>query len=512
MKGAWEYLEQRSGEDWLIGQERHAFLNLASQAIAELHQTKARSPYPPVIFLDESDPIHFLAKFIAACTTNCHLFLCNPTWTASEWAQAHALIQPDLIYQKSFSTRNSQFTISPRSTLRERNSQFAIPLICIPTGGSSGTIRFAMYTWETLLASVAGFQKYFGVERVHSCCVLPLYHVSGLMQFVRSLTSGGKFALIPYKTLESSQLPFDPADFFLSLVPTQLQRLLHASDLFTPPPLHSTTPLPHHPSTPPPLYPTTPPPSSASSLVRFKTILLGGAPAGSEFLEQARRLNIPLAPTYGMTETASQVATLKPADFLQGMTSCGQALPHAQITIRSVATGEVLGENQTGVVTIAAQSLALGYYPKLFGDSTFSTDDLGWLDERGYLHIVGRRSDKIITGGENVFPAEVEAAILATGLVQDVGVIGVSDRHWGEAIAAIYVPTAANLTVATLKSALENRLSKFKLPKHWIAVEQLPRNAQGKLNRQELRRLVPHTDLAKPATLPIIPVEFEFGH
>jgi o-succinylbenzoate---CoA ligase len=463
MKGAWEYLQQRSGENWLIGQESDALLDLASQAIAELHQATARSqsvstresPHPPIIFLDESDPIHFLAKFIAACTTNCHLFLFNPAWTDSERAQAFALAQIP-------------------SPLASR----PLPLICIPTGGSSGTIRFAMHTWETLMASVAGFQQYFDIEQIHSCCVLPLYHVSGLMQFVRSLTSGGRFALIPYKILESSQLPFDPAEFFLSLVPTQLQRLLDSHTL----------------------------------LSHFKTILLGGAPAESELLEQARRLSIPLAPTYGMTETASQVATLKPTDFLHGMTGCGQVLPHAQITIRSATTGELLRINQTGVVTIASTSLALGYYPALFRDRIFSTDDLGWLDECGYLHIVGRQSDKIITGGENVFPAEVEAAILATGLVQDVGVIGVSDRQWGEAIAAVYVPTAANLTVVTLKIALENRLSKFKQPKHWIAVEKLPRNAQGKLNRQELQRLVLHTEPAKSATSMASLAESEFEH
>ena len=463
MKGAWEYLQERADEDWLIEQENRSFFELTRQMIAELRQEK-RSPHAPIVFLAEPDPIHFLAKFIAACATDCHLCLCNPTWTDSEWAEVHALIQPSLIWNETTPHRPNFIArmVFQETQLAIRNSQFAIPLICIPTGGSSGTIRFAMHTWDTLVASVRGFQQYFGVQQIHSCCALPLYHVSGLMQFVRSLTLGGKFALLSYKALESSQLPFDPADFFLSLVPTQLQRLIRS-------PL-----LPH-----------------------FKAILLGGAPASLELLEQARRLNLPLAPTYGMTETASQVATLKPADFLQGMTGCGQTLPHAQITIRSATTGEAMGANQTGVVTIAAKSLALGYYPELFGDRAFSTDDLGWLDERGYLHIVGRQNDKIITGGENVAPAEVEAAILATGLVQDVAVIGVSDRQWGEAIAALYIPTADNLTVIILKSAVEKHLSKFKLPKYWIAVEQLPRNAQGKLNRQELRQLVPSTDLAK---------------
>lgn len=479
MKGAWEYVQERAEEDWLIGYESRAFFELTNQAIAQLNLAKARSPHPPVIFLAESDPIHFLAKFIAACAIDCHLFLCNPTWTDSEWAQVRALAQPSLIWNETTPHRPNFIARMgfQETQLAIRNSQFAIPLICIPTGGSSGTIRFAMHTWDTLMASVTGFQQYFGVERIHSCCVLPLYHVSGLMQFVRSLTSGGNFVLLSHKTLESSPLPFNPADCFLSLVPTQLQRLL-----------------------------------GSPILAHFKMILLGGAPAGSELLEQARRLNIPLAPTYGMTETASQVATLKPTDFLQGITSCGQTLPHAQITIRSVTTGEVLGVNQTGVVTISSASLALGYYPELFDDSAFVADDLGWLDERGYLHIVGRQSDKIITGGENVFPAEVEAAILATGLVQDVGVIGVSDRQWGEAIAAVYVPIDINLTVTMLKAALENRLSKFKLPKHWIAVEHLPRNAQGKLNRPKLQQLVSSTVLTKQLTDAVIPAEFESEH
>ncbi len=472
MKAAWESVQERAEEDWWIGHKSRAFFELANQSIAQLNLEKARSPRSPVILLAESDPLHFLAKFIAACATDCHLFLCNPTWTDPEWAQVFALVQPTLIYEKS--------TLSPRVVaLSSPDTRPAIldhnpPLICIPTGGSSGTIRFAMHTWDTLMASVIGFQQYFGVEQIHSCCVLPLYHVSGLMQFLRSLTSGGKLALISDKTLESSPLPFDPADCFLSLVPTQLQRLL-----------------------------------GSPLLAHFKTILLGGAPAGAALLEQARRLNIPLAPTYGMTETASQVATLKPMDFLQGITGCGQPLPHAHITIRKLTTGRVLAGNQTGGVTIASASLALGYYPKLFNDSAFATDDIGWLDERGFLHIVGRQSDKIITGGENVFPAEVEAAILATGWVQDVGVIGVSDRHWGEAIVAVYVPIDINLTVITLKAALESRLSKFKRPKHWVAVDQLPRNAQGKLNRQELRRRVP-TDLAKSATGAVIPDDREF--
>jgi O-succinylbenzoic acid--CoA ligase len=299
--------------------------------------------------------------------------------------------------------------------------------------------------------------------------VLPLYHVSGLMQFLRSFTSGGRLAVLPFKALEAgASLQFDPAEYFLSLVPTQLQRLLQQ-------------------------------PQQPDRLAQFQTVLLGGAPAWSELLVQARQMGIRLAPTYGMTETASQIATLKPEDFLAGRSGCGQVLPHAEITIRS-ATGESVPAGQAGAIVIRSAALALGYYPTRFEQTEFLPDDLGWLDAAGFLHISGRQSDKIITGGENVFPAEVEAAIRATGLVQDVCVVGVPDRYWGQAVVALYVPIAPELPVAQLQAAIANTLSKFKRPKHWLAMDQLPRNAQGKLDRSQINRLI--ESRLRPATEP----------
>jgi len=222
-------------------------------------------------------------------------------------------------------------------------------------------------------------------------------------------------------------------------------------------------------------------------------VLLGGAPAWLELLEQARQQGIRLAPTYGMTETASQIATLKPEDFLNGYNSCGQVLPHAKVTIRS-STGQVLGANQTGILTIQAESLALGYYPELFTNcNNFQLDDLGFFDERGYLNIVGRSSNKIITGGENVSPDEVEAAIRATQLVNDVCVIGIPDPHWGQVVTAVYVPSNSSVATAALQAALEDKLSRFKRPKSWIPVESLPRNSQGKLNREQLQQIATAT-------------------
>jgi O-succinylbenzoic acid--CoA ligase len=233
-------------------------------------------------------------------------------------------------------------------------------------------------------------------------------------------------------------------------------------------------------------------------------VLLGGAPAWDSLLEQARQHNIPLAPTYGMTETASQVVTLKPKDFLTGNNSCGQVLPHAKVTIRS-STDEILGNNQTGMISIQSNSLSLGYYPITMSERwgqgknlpnakspipNLKSDDLGFFDDQGYLHVVGRSSRKIITGGENVFPAEVEAAIQSTQLVNDVCVTAIPDLHWGEAVIAVYVPRSETTSTTLLQATLKDKLSKYKQPKHWVPVASLPRNAQGKVDYEQLQNLV----------------------
>ncbi len=445
------YLKQRASDNWLIGHDSRQFTALADQLYLELTELLHRGTAPKIL-LAERDPVRFLAGFIAACAAGCPVFLCNPNWVRQEWQQVIELVQPNLILGHGdwgLAVRDYYPSLQPPIL----NPQW----IMIPTGGSSGKIRFAMHTWETLMASVQGFQQYFQLNQVNSFCVLPLYHVSGLMQFLRSFTTGGCLTILPFKELEASETcGIDPAKFFISLVPTQLQRLLQ-------------------------------PP--ASWLSRFPTVLLGGAPAWLELLEQARQRGIRLAPTYGMTETASQIATLKPEDFLNGYNSCGQVLPHAKVTIRS-STGQLLGANQTGIITIQAESLALGYYPEFFTNrNNFQLDDLGFFDDRGYLNIVGRSSNKIITGGENVYPDEVEAAIRATQLVNDVCVIGIPDPHWGQVVTAVYVPSNSSVATAALQAALEDKLSRFKRPKSWITVESLPRNSQGKLNREQLQQI-----------------------
>jgi len=325
----------------------------------------------------------------------------------------------------------------------------------IPTGGTSGKIKFAIHTWSTLTGSYQGLLEYFNLEKINSFCLLPLYHVSGLMQFARSFLSLGELIILPYSSFKNNPiLDFEYQSFFISLVPKQLHFFLD-----------------HYPDW----------------LTQFQIVLLGGAKASLNLLEKAREKKIKLALTYGMTETASQIVTLKPQDFISQNNTVGKVLPHAQMMICD-EQGKKLSNHQTGIIAIKAKSLFLGYYPHFNDSNIFLTDDLGYFDEQNYLHIIGRSSQKIITGGENVFPLEVETAILETQLIKDVVVIGVPDEQWGEVITAIYISPSNNFDLEKLKIILRKQLSVYKCPKHWLAVDQIPRTAMGKINYQYLKQ------------------------
>jgi O-succinylbenzoic acid--CoA ligase len=224
-------------------------------------------------------------------------------------------------------------------------------------------------------------------------------------------------------------------------------------------------------------------------LSRFSTVLLGGAPADSLCLEEARRAGVKISLTYGMTETASQIANLKPEEFLAGNSSNGRTLPHAQVTIYN-EENQVVEKGEIGNIVVKSSSLFLGYYPQLLLGESFHTDDMGYIDSQGYLHIIGRNSQKIITGGENVYPQELEKVIKDTGLVQDVAVMGYPDQRWGEIVVAFYVPLDETIKLENIESELSMRLAKYKLPKLWIILETIPRNTTGKINYLQLKSLV----------------------
>ena len=373
----------------------------------------------------ESDAGTFLVKFWKSIVENRSIFLGNPSWGRSEADQFEAAIQTNIANESH---------------------------IHIPTGGTSGKLKFATHTWETLSASVYGMQQHFNVNQINSFCTLPLHHVSGLMQYFRSYLTNGQFISWDWKQLEHDNFPdIELESFFISLVPTQLQRLINQL-----------------------------------KLKQFKTILLGGAPTWESLLTIARQKGLPIALTYGMTETASQVTTLLPSEFLAGQSNVGKPLPHVKIQILN-EKNELCSLNEIGQIQIKSKS-------QMIGVEDIRPDDLGYLDLNGHLHIIGRNTDKIITGGENVYPSAVEALIRSIGLVQDVCVIGLPDEVWGERVVAVWVGDFTG-HFADHFTREDWSGSPHQYPKQWIQLPQLPRNAQGKIDRPQLLQLIKNLEM-----------------
>jgi O-succinylbenzoic acid--CoA ligase len=371
-------------------------------------------------FIAERDRARFMARFAVAVAGNGPIFLGDPGWASNQRPRWEPLVAAALARGDPGADR---------------------AWLMIPTGGTSGRLRFVRHGQDTLTAAVRGFCAHFGLGRVNAIGVLPLYHVSGLMSWLRCALTGGAYRPWDWKALEAGERPtLGAGDWVLSLVPTQLQRLLGSKE-------------------------------AVDWLRGFRIIFLGGGPVWPELANAAAAAQLRISLSYGMTETAAMVTALRPEEFLAGARSCGAALPHAQVTI----SGE-------GAVNVAGDSVFHGYYPEWREERIFETGDLGRIDERGHLQILGRRDAVIITGGKKVRPEEVEAALRASGEFEDVAVIGVPHREWGEEVVACYPADQRAPDPVRAVTALVG----FQRPKRFIAVAAWPRNAQGKLNRTQL--------------------------
>ena len=318
--------------------------------------------------------------------------------------------------------------------------------LCLPTGGTSGGLKFARHDEETLAAAVRGFVGHFKLSRVNAMGVLPLFHVSGLMAWLRCALTGGEYRPLDWQALVAGRLPLlaeKPDGWMISLVPTQLERLLRSA-------------------------------AAVAWLQGFRLILLGGGPSWPGLLEKAAAARLPLAPGYGMTETAAMVTALRPEDFLAGGRSSGTALPHATVKI---------GAEET--IVLGGDSLFRGYHPQWRDRWDFATGDRGRLDADGHLHVAGRRDDIIITGGEKVEPAEVEELLRDTGQFPDLVVLGLPDAQWGQLLVVVY-PGNAHPDFHPVIKALSH-LADHKRPKRYIPlVGPWPVSENGKVNRADL--------------------------
>ncbi len=315
----------------------------------------------------------------------------------------------------------------------------------IYTSGTTGPPKGVRLSAANLVASASGCLESLratGEDRWLLC--LAPHHVGGLAIFIRSALAGQPVvALARFEEARVLEAIRREQPSLVSLVPTMLVRLLAAGGL--------------------------------EELRGVRAILLGGAPAPAERVREWARMGIPVCPTYGLTETGSQVATVPPGAAAELAGTAGFVHSHARVEI-------VAGE-----IVVAGEVLSPGYINRDIqrgpAGGRFSTGDAGHFDERGALVVTGRLDDAIITGGENVQPEEVEDVLRAHPGVEDAAVVGVADPTWGQVLEARIVGSAA---AADIDRFVRERLPPFKVPRRFVFVDGLPRSEGGKLIRRSL--------------------------
>jgi o-succinylbenzoate---CoA ligase len=312
----------------------------------------------------------------------------------------------------------------PRWSAAERDERLAVTpagALTLFTSGTTRAPRPVVLTPENLEASAEASARVLGAEPEDRwLLLLPLAHVGGLSILLRTAREQASVILHDGFDARSASAALRRDGISLvSLVPTMLARMLDAG-LERPP--------------------------------HLRWALLGGAPAAPALLERAAAARVPVLETYGMTETASQVVT------------GGRPVPGARVEL--APDGEIVVSG-----------------PMVAGGGPLRTGDLGAWKGDGTLRVVGRTADTIVSGGENVAPAEVEAALAAHPGVADVAVVGRPDPEWGEAVTALLVPRGAMPADDDLRAFCAARLARFKVPKTFEPVAELPRTASGKLRR-----------------------------
>jgi O-succinylbenzoic acid--CoA ligase len=334
----------------------------------------------------------------------------------------------------------------------------------IYTSGTTGRPKGAVLTFGNHLWSAIGSALNLGMhadDRLLAC--LPLFHVGGLAVLLRSAIYGN--TAVVHDGFDATRVngAIDDGVTIVSVVANMLSRMLDA---------RGATP-----------YPPT-----------LRAILLGGGPAPRPLLEACADRAVPVVQTYGLTETASQVATLAPGDALRKLGSAGKALFVTQIRIDTGAADDDADAGVAGEIHVRGATVSPGYWrrpdetAKAIRDGWFHTGDVGYLDEEGDLYVLDRRDDLIVSGGENVYPAEIEAVLLSHPDVAEAGVYGIDDERWSSAPAAkVVLQAGARVTPVELIALCRERLAKYKVPASIEFVESLPRTAAGKLQRRRLR-------------------------
>lgn len=446
---------------------------------------------------DLKKPVGFLASSsdelifcIGACWQLGIPFICfNPKATEAELLEQINELKPGLLFiDKSYAHKDlteNQVTISEVRLKRalsievelSRRAKTYKPLTepddifgYFFTSGTTGSPKIVPLKRRQMLFAAKASADNFRPRVNHFWLLcMPLNHIGGVSIVLRSILYGSgiyrmdEFNINTVSTFLSENPMFQAA----SLVPTMLKRLLDIKGFQT----HK----------------------------NFKAILLGGGPIDSDLLKEATEWGIPVVSSYGMTETCAQIAgnpLLKPSGTYRPIKSVGNVFEPNQIQIRDDQNKDI-GVNNSGIIWLKGPQVFDGYYKKqkpnltFDEDGWFNTGDYGHLNANGHLFIESRRTDLIITGGENVSPFEVEAELEKIEPISEAAVFGVDDKEWGQKVVAVVVAKTHDLLeTESIQNTLKKRITSYKVPKQIVQADTLPRTHSGKVIREELLKLL----------------------
>ena len=319
------------------------------------------------------------------------------------------------------------------------------------TSATTGQFKSVPLRWGQIKAHVQASQEVLGrSEQDNWLMVLPLFHVSGLSILMRSLYNGTAMTIMEsYDEEQVLQYIHDGHINMMSLVPTILKKLEPR--------------ITHH---------------------QLRVILLGGEFIPRPLVDACVEKQLPIYKTYGMTETFSQSVTMPVLLNLNKLDSVGKPLPGMTVHIVNPDVDGV------GEIHLNGPMVMRGYINRepIHGD--FNTDDMGYVDEDGFLYILNRRTDLIISGGENIYPKEIEDTVYAMQGVKECAVIPVADTKWGQ-VPALFVAFDDIDALGTdlkmiVRDYISSKLAKYKVPKYITIMDALPRNGTGKIMRKSL--------------------------
>lgn len=394
--------------------------------------------------------------WIFACLSADHrVWVANPKWKQAEWTQVASCVNPDVIIGAPVPEFRGNPKVETDSCLTESG-------LMIPTGGSSGRIKFAWHDLTTMGAAVEGMASYFlGREDVRRgdfayYCDLPLWHVSGWMQVFRAFISDSSFTWDHADVLKRQKVSEQREIWWYSLVSTQLHRLIQNGEVHF--------------------------------LRSFDHLVLGGGAIRESIIHSALAYELQMYATYGLSETAGMIAAKRiqaEDDFAKG------AEIFSHVTLRIAKEAKNLNE---GEVLITSKACCKGYNGRRFAsrDWELCSGDIGMLDDEGKLHILGRSDRMIVTGGEKVNPLEVMDVLRKHPSISDCWVFGLEHETWGEVVSAVYVldGKCSSFDEKEIQEFLSSKLGSYKIPKRWQRVERIPYDEKGKLVKQALTDVI----------------------